>query len=53
MVKAWLLVEPSLLRPDEIAWLDAYHAELPGKLGHLLDADDRAWLAQATRPVGK
>jgi Xaa-Pro aminopeptidase len=47
------LVEPSLLRPDEIAWLDAYHAELPGRLGHLLDADERAWLAQATRPVGR
>ncbi|CAN5375842.1 aminopeptidase P family protein [soil metagenome] len=47
------LVEPSLLRPDEIAWLDAYHAELPGKLGHLLEAEELAWLAQATRPVGR
>ena len=27
------LIEPELMTPDEIAWLDAYHASLPGKLG--------------------
>ena len=36
---------------DEIAWLNAYHAGLAAKLGHLLDESERAWLAKATRPV--
>ncbi len=45
------LIEPALMSPQEIAWLDAYHASLPEKLGHLLDADERAWLAEACRPL--
>ena len=45
------LVEPTLMSADEIAWLNAYHAGLPGKLGHLLDDDERAWLAAATEPL--
>src|SRR5690606_9189517 len=45
------LIDPALMTPSEIAWLDAYHAGLPGRLGHLLDVDERAWLAEATRPV--
>jgi Xaa-Pro aminopeptidase len=45
------LIEPSLLTADEIGWLNTYHAGLPAKLGHLLDPDERSWLAQATRPV--
>jgi Xaa-Pro aminopeptidase len=45
------LIELELMRPDEIAWLDAYHASLPGKLGHLLDATERVWLDEATRPL--
>jgi Xaa-Pro aminopeptidase len=46
------LIEPALLDPWEVGWLDAYHAALPGKLAHLLDAGERAWLAAATRPLG-
>jgi Xaa-Pro aminopeptidase len=45
------LIDPALMTPDEIAWLDAYHAGLPAKLGHLLDDDERAWLDEATRPL--
>jgi Xaa-Pro aminopeptidase len=45
------LIEPSLMTDDEIAWLDAYHAALPDRLGHLLDDEERAWLAAATRPL--
>jgi Xaa-Pro aminopeptidase len=44
------LIDSSLLSPAEIAWLDAYHARLPGALGAFLDPDDRAWLDAATRP---
>jgi Xaa-Pro aminopeptidase len=45
------LIEPELMSGQEIAWLDAYHASLPARLGHLLDDDQRAWLAAATRPL--
>ncbi|MNC97662.1 hypothetical protein D3C83_153870 [compost metagenome] len=46
------LIDPALLTPQEIAWLDAYHAGLPAKLGHLLDAAETAWLAEKVRPLG-
>ncbi len=46
------LVEPSLLRPEEAAWLDDYHARVREALGPLLDGSTAAWLTQATRPVG-
>ncbi len=45
------LIDPKLMTPDEIAWLDAYHASLAGKLGGLLDDEERAWLAAACRPL--
>ena len=46
------LVEPSLLDAEEIAWLDAYHARVYETLAERFDEDDRAWLAQATQPLG-
>lgn len=46
------LVEPGLLTAEEIAELDAYHREVREKLAALLDADERAWLEAATRPLG-
>jgi Xaa-Pro aminopeptidase len=45
------LVEPALMTQDEIAWLDAYHARVAEKLLPLVDADTRAWLEAATRPL--
>ncbi len=42
------LVEPKLLTPDEIAWLDAYHARVREALAPLLDAPTREWLIAAT-----
>ena len=45
------LIAPELMTADEIAWLDGYHASLPGKLDRLLDDDERAWLAAACRPL--
>jgi Xaa-Pro aminopeptidase len=41
------LVEPKLMSSEEIAWLNAYHAEVDAKIGPQLDAADRKWLAQA------
>ena len=46
------LVEPSLLTNDEGRWLDDYHARVADALAPLVDADTRAWLAAATRPLG-
>jgi Xaa-Pro aminopeptidase len=45
------LIEPALLTRDEIAWLDAYHARVAETLSPLLDAETRAWLEAATRPL--
>ena len=45
------LVEKKLLTRDEIAWLDAYHAETRAKLSPLVDAPTRKWLKAATRRI--
>ncbi len=47
------LVEPGLMTPEEIAWLDAYHARVKAEIGPKLDARDRAWLDEATKPLGR
>jgi Xaa-Pro aminopeptidase len=46
------LVEPAIMTADEIAWLDAYHAQVREKLSDGLDPETRAWLEEATRPIG-
>jgi Xaa-Pro aminopeptidase len=46
------LVESSIMTAAEIAWLDAYHAEVRSKLSGSLDPGTQAWLDQATRPIG-
>ena len=46
------LIEPKLLDADEIAWLDAYHAEVRKRLSAYLDRGERRWLEHATRPLG-
>ena len=45
------LIEPEMMTAEEIAWLDAYHARLPGALDRLLDDDERRWLAAAAKPL--
>jgi len=45
------LVDPSVLDPGEIVWLDAYHARVRAAIGPLLEGEDRAWLDQATAPL--
>ena len=47
------LVEPALLTAEERAWLDRYHARIEQALSPLVDADTGAWLAAATRPLGR
>jgi Xaa-Pro aminopeptidase len=46
------LIDPSLLTRDELAWLNAYHAEVRRRIGPLLKGRDKAWLRQATAPIG-
>jgi Xaa-Pro aminopeptidase len=45
------LVDPRLLDPDEIAWLDAYHAGVRRALAPTLDRRARVWLIEATKPL--
>jgi Xaa-Pro aminopeptidase len=45
------LVARELLTPDEIDWLDRYHARVRKTIGPELDAATRSWLAQATRAL--
>jgi Xaa-Pro aminopeptidase len=47
------LIVAEMLTPDETAWLDGYHARVFEALSPLLDADSRAWLTAATRPLGR
>ena len=47
------LIVAEMLTPDEAAWLDRYHARVFEALSPLLDADSRAWLTAATRPLGR
>jgi Xaa-Pro aminopeptidase len=41
----------SLLRPDELAWLDDYHAMVRERLAPLLSGDALEWLESRTRPL--
>ncbi len=45
------LVDPGLLSPQEIAWLNEYHARVREALSPRLDREAAAWLDQATRPI--
>jgi Xaa-Pro aminopeptidase len=46
------LVEPALLTPAELAWLDGYHARVREVILPKVDQDTAVWLAEATRPLG-
>lgn len=45
------LIRPDLLSPEEMAWIDAYHARVREALEPDLDPATQAWLAEATRPM--
>jgi Xaa-Pro aminopeptidase len=47
------LVERALMTPDEIAWLDAYHARVHEALAPIVDPDTRPWLTAATEPLAR
>jgi Xaa-Pro aminopeptidase len=45
------LIETKLLSPDEIAWIDAYHARVRAAHKDKIDAETAAWLDKATAPI--
>ncbi|MGZ5239740.1 MAG: aminopeptidase P family protein [Caldimonas sp.] len=45
------LIEPALLRADEIAWLDAYHRVVRERLAPLVSGAALAWLELRTAPL--
>ena len=45
------LIDKNLLSPDEIAWVDAYHAKVRAIVAPQLEGDDLAWLERETQPL--
>lgn len=45
------LIQPGLLTPAEIAWLDAYHQRVWDEISPLVEGEARDWLFLATRPL--
>jgi Xaa-Pro aminopeptidase len=45
------LIDKDLLDKGEVAWVDAYHAQVAALIGPQLDAEARAWMAGATAPL--
>ena len=45
------LILPGLLSEQEWIWLDRYHARVLAEVGPLQDDEDRAWLAEACKPL--
>ena len=45
------LVDAGMLSPDELAWLNCYHAHVLAKIGPRLTGDDLAWLQRACAPI--
>lgn len=46
------LIRIYMLTDEEHRWLDAYHARVLEEIGPLVDGATRAWLEQATKPLG-
>lgn len=46
------LIEPALLTPQELAWLNAYHGRVLELIGPLLEGDAREWLQAKCAPIG-
>jgi Xaa-Pro aminopeptidase len=47
------LIVADMLTREEMDWLDGYHARVAQALSPLVDAETRAWLAAATRPLAQ
>ena len=47
------LIAANMLTPEETEWLDGYHGRVAHTLSPLVDAETRAWLTAATRPLAQ
>jgi len=45
------LIDRSLLSPEEIDWLNAYHQKVYDQLAHLLSQEEAGWLEKRTRAI--
>ncbi|MES2119621.1 MAG: aminopeptidase P family protein [Pseudomonadota bacterium] len=46
------LIDAAMLEPEELAWLNCYHAHVLAKIGPTLQGAELAWLQQACAPIG-
>jgi len=46
------LIDPSLLTPKELQWLNSYHARVMDVIGPQLDEEERQWLEAKVAPIG-
>jgi Xaa-Pro aminopeptidase len=46
------LVDVQMLEPEELVWLNCYHAHVLAKIGPTLEGGDLDWLQQACAPIG-
>jgi Xaa-Pro aminopeptidase len=45
------LIDAEMLEPEELIWLNCYHAHVLAKIGPRLSGADLAWLQQACAPI--
>jgi len=45
------LIDAQMLEPEELIWLNCYHAHVLAKIGAQLKGDDLAWLQAACAPI--
>jgi Xaa-Pro aminopeptidase len=46
------LIVPGMLSPEELIWLNGYHADVLAKIGPTLEVADLEWLSAACAPIG-
>jgi Xaa-Pro aminopeptidase len=46
-------IDPGLLEPGEIDWLNAYHRQVRDRVSPLVSGDALTWLERATAPLGR
>ena len=46
------LIVPTMLTPEELIWLNCYHAHVMARIGPRLEGEELEWLRQACAPIG-
>jgi Xaa-Pro aminopeptidase len=46
------LIDVEMLEPEELVWLNCYHAHVMARIGPNLSGADLAWLQEACAPIG-